>query len=30
VELRDANIGRTTLRTDLDTHSALIGLSARW
>ena len=30
VELRDANVGRTTLRTDLDTHSALIGLSARW
>jgi opacity protein-like surface antigen len=30
VELRDANLNRTTLRTDLDTHSALIGLSARW
>ena len=30
VELRDANVGRTTLRTDLDTHSALVGLSARW
>jgi opacity protein-like surface antigen len=30
VELRDANVGRTTWRTDLDTHSALIGLSARW
>lgn len=30
VELRDANINRTTLRTDLDTHSALVGLSARW
>ena len=30
VELRDANGGRTTLRTDLDTHSALVGLSARW
>ena len=30
VELRDANLNRATLRTDLDTHSALIGLSARW
>lgn len=30
LELRDANIGRTTLSTDLDTHSALVGLSARW
>jgi opacity protein-like surface antigen len=30
VELRDADINRTTLRTDLDTHSALVGLSARW
>jgi opacity protein-like surface antigen len=30
VELRDANLNRTTLRTDLDTHSALFGLSARW
>jgi opacity protein-like surface antigen len=30
VELRDANLNRTTLRTDLDTHSVLIGLSARW
>lgn len=30
VELRDANNGRTTWRTDLDTHSALVGLSARW
>jgi opacity protein-like surface antigen len=30
VELRDANLNRTTLRTDLDTHSALIGISARW
>ena len=30
VELRDANLNRTTLRTDLDTHSALVGLSARW
>jgi hypothetical protein len=26
VELRDANIGRTTLRNGLDTHSAVIGL----
>jgi len=30
VELRDANLNRTTLRTDLDTHSALLGISARW
>jgi len=30
VELRDANLNRTTLRTDLDTHSALVGISARW
>jgi len=30
VELRDANVRRTTLRTDLDTHSALVGLSAHW
>lgn len=30
VELRDANVNRTTLRTDLDTHSALLGISARW
>jgi opacity protein-like surface antigen len=30
VELRDASNGRTTLRTDLDTHSALFGISARW
>lgn len=30
VELHDANVRRTTLRTDLDTHSALVGLSARW
>jgi opacity protein-like surface antigen len=30
VELRDANLSRTTLRTDLDTHSALLGISARW
>jgi opacity protein-like surface antigen len=30
VELRDANLNRTTLRTDLDTHSVLFGISARW
>lgn len=30
VELRDASNRRTTLRTELDTHSALFGLSARW
>lgn len=30
LELRDASNRRTTLRTDLDTHSALFGLSARW
>lgn len=30
VELRDASNRKTTLRTDLDTHSALFGLSARW
>jgi opacity protein-like surface antigen len=30
VELRDANLNRTVLRTDLDTHSALFGISARW
>src|SRR5512137_449465 len=30
VELHDANFNRTTLRTDLDTHSALVGISARW
>jgi len=30
VELRDADLNRTTLRTDLDTHSALLGISARW
>jgi opacity protein-like surface antigen len=30
VELHDANLSRTTLRTDLDTHSALLGISARW
>jgi opacity protein-like surface antigen len=30
VELRDANLSRTTLGTDLDTHSALFGLSTRW
>jgi opacity protein-like surface antigen len=30
VDLHDANLNRTTLRTDLDTHSALLGISARW
>lgn len=30
VELRDASLNRATLRTDLDTHSALFGISARW
>jgi opacity protein-like surface antigen len=30
VELRDASDRKTTLRTDLDTHSALFGVSARW
>lgn len=30
VELHDASNGRTTLRADLDTHSALFGVSARW
>ena len=30
VELRDASNNRTTLRMDLDTHSALFGVSARW
>jgi hypothetical protein len=30
VELQDASTGRTTLRTELDTHSALFGISARW
>lgn len=30
VELRDANLNRVTLRTDLDTHSVLVGISARW
>ena len=30
VELRDANLNPITLRTDLDTHSALVGISARW
>lgn len=29
VELRDASNRKTTLRTDLDTHSALFGISAR-
>ncbi|MGH7299568.1 MAG: outer membrane protein [Candidatus Rokuibacteriota bacterium] len=30
VELRDASNRKTTLRAELDTHSALIGISARW
>jgi opacity protein-like surface antigen len=30
VELRDASLGSATLRTELDTHSALLGISARW
>lgn len=30
VELRDASNRKTTLRVDLDTHSALFGVSARW
>jgi hypothetical protein len=30
VELRDASNRKTTLRTELDTHSALFGISARW
>ena len=30
VELHDASLNRTTLRTELDTHSALLGISARW
>ena len=30
VELRDASNRKTTLRTDLDSHSALFGISARW
>jgi hypothetical protein len=30
VELRDASNRRTTLGVDLDTHSALFGISARW
>lgn len=29
-ELQDASLNRTTVRTDLDTHSALLGLSVRW
>jgi opacity protein-like surface antigen len=28
--IRDSSAARTTLHTDLDTHSALVGLSARW
>jgi opacity protein-like surface antigen len=30
VELRDASLNSATLRADLDTHSALFGVSARW
>jgi opacity protein-like surface antigen len=30
VELRDAANRKTTLRTDLDSHAALFGISARW
>jgi opacity protein-like surface antigen len=30
VELRDASNRRTTMSVDLDTHSALFGISARW
>ena len=30
VELRDANLARTRLGTDFDTHSALFGVSVRW
>ncbi len=30
VELRDASLNSATLRVDLDTHSALFGVSARW
>jgi len=30
VELRDANLSRVGLGTDLDTHTALVGLSVRW
>ncbi len=30
VDLRDASLGGATLRTELDTHSALFGISARW
>jgi opacity protein-like surface antigen len=29
-ELRDAALNKATLRTELDTHSALVGISARW
>jgi opacity protein-like surface antigen len=28
--IRDASAARTTLRTDLDSHTALVGISARW
>jgi hypothetical protein len=30
VQLRDASDRKTTLRVDLDTHSALFGVSVRW
>jgi len=30
VELQDANLAQVRLNTDLDTHTALIGLSVRW
>ena len=29
-ELRDAALNKATLRMELDTHSALVGISARW
>jgi opacity protein-like surface antigen len=29
-ELRDAALNKATLRTELDTHFALVGISARW
>ena len=28
--IRDSSAARTTLRTDLDSHTALVGISARW
>jgi opacity protein-like surface antigen len=30
VDLHDADVKKATLRTELDTHSALFGISARW